>query len=153
MRIKNQRDFASGCMFVVVGICFAIGALQYSMGKPGRPGPGYFPLILSVLMAALGLIVLWRSLRVDCEGGNPIGAIAWRPLGVVIVSILVFAFALPTLGLLISGPLLIVLVSLASEQFSWKTALLNSAVLTLGSWVVFIWGLGLTLPVKPAFLG
>lgn len=153
MQIRNQRDFASGCMFVLVGLGFAIGSLQYSMGRPARPGPGYFPLILSVLMAILGAVILFKSLRDPIEGGNPIGGIAWRPLGVVIGSILAFAFALPTLGLLVSGPLLIVLVSLAGDDFRWKAALLNGAVLTAGSWLVFIWGLGLTIPVKPAFLG
>jgi hypothetical protein len=153
VQIRNQRDFVSGCMFLLVGLAFAAGALQYSMGKPARPGPGYFPLILSLLLAGLGVIVVLRSLRVHAEGGNPIGGIAWRPLAVVIGSILVFALALPTLGLLLSGPLLIVLVSLAGREFSWKGALLNSAILTAGSWVVFIWGLGLTIPVKPAFLG
>jgi uncharacterized FAD-dependent dehydrogenase len=54
-------------------------------------------------------------------------------------------------ALLVSSPLLVVMVSLAGNQFSWKLALLSGLVLTLGSWVVFIWGLGLTLPVKPVF--
>ena len=151
MRIKNQRDFVAGCMFVVIGLAFALGALYYPMGTAARPGPGYFPLILSVLMALLGVVVLWRSLRVPMEGGNPIGRIAWRPLVVVVASIAVFAWALPTLGLLVSSPLLVVMVSLAGNQFSWKLALLSGLVLTLGSWVVFIWGLGLTLPLKPVF--
>ncbi len=153
MRIRNHRDFVSGCMFALVGLAFAAGALQYSMGKPARPGPGYFPLILGLLLAGLGAIVVLRSLRLHAEACQPIGGIAWRPLGVVIGAILTFAFALPTLGLLVSGPLLIVLVSLAGSEFSWKGALLNSAILTASSWLIFIWGLGLTIPVKPAFLG
>lgn len=153
MQIKSQRDFASGCMFVVVGIAFAIGATNYSMGTPARPGAGYFPLGLSILMAILGLIVVWRSLVHDTADGDPIGAISWRPLLVVLASILVFAVALPTLGLLIAGPLLVVMVSFAGSEFGWKGAIINAAILTLGSWVVFIWGLGLTIPVKPAFMG
>ena len=54
MKIKSQRDFWSGLMFLVVGIGFAIGASDYSLGTSARPGPGYFPLILSVIMAILG---------------------------------------------------------------------------------------------------
>ena len=57
MQIKNQRDFWSGLLFIAVGIGFAVGATNYSMGSSARPGPGYFPLILSVIMAILGAVV------------------------------------------------------------------------------------------------
>ena len=49
MKIKSQRDFWSGLMFVVVGVVFAVGATNYSMGTSARPGAGYFPLMLGVL--------------------------------------------------------------------------------------------------------
>ena len=153
MRIKNQRDFYSGVMFVVVGVVFAIGATNYSMGSSAKPGAGYFPLILSVLMAILGVMVLFKAVTIDTEGGNPIGKIAWRPLLVVVASIIVFGLALPTLGMFITIPLLIVLVSLAGDEFSWKGVVANCAVLTASSWGIFIWGLKLTIPLTPAFLG
>ena len=54
MKIKSQRDFWSGLMFVATGIVFTVGATNYSLGTSARPGPGYFPLILSVIMALLG---------------------------------------------------------------------------------------------------
>ena len=43
MKIKSQKDFWSGLMFIVVGIGFAWGATNYSFGSSARPGPGYFP--------------------------------------------------------------------------------------------------------------
>jgi hypothetical protein len=153
MKIKSQRDFWSGLMFVTVGVVFAVGATNYSMGSSARPGAGYFPLILSVLMAILGAVVLFKSLTIETEGGDPIGAIAWRPLLVIVVSIAVFGFALPRLGMFATIPLLIIMVSLAGDEFSWIGVLVNSAVLTAGSWVIFIWGLNLTIPLKPAFMG
>ena len=52
-----------------------------------------------------------------------------------------------------SIPLLIVMVSFAGDEFSWKGVIANSVVLTAGSWVIFIWGLNLTIPLKPAFMG
>ena len=59
MKIKSQKDFWSGLMFVVIGIGFAWGATSYSFGSSARPGPGFFPLGLGFLMAALGGIVLF----------------------------------------------------------------------------------------------
>ncbi len=153
MKIKSQRDFVSGLMFIIVGVIFAVGATNYSMGSSAKPGAGYFPLILSVLMAILGAIVLFTSLTIETEGGDPIGHIAWRPLLVIVVSIAVFGTALPRLGMFVTIPLLIVMVSFAGDEFSWKGVIANSIVLTAGSWVIFIWGLNLTIPLKPVFMG
>jgi hypothetical protein len=153
LKIKSQRDFFSGLMFVIVGVVFAVGATNYSMGSSAKPGAGYFPLILSVLMAILGAVVLFKSLTIETEGGDPIGSIAWRPLLVIVASIAVFGLALPRLGMFMTIPLLIVMVSFAGDDFSWKGVIATAVVLTLGSWVIFIWGLNLTIPLKPAFMG
>jgi hypothetical protein len=71
LKIKSQRDFWSGLMFVVIGAGFAIGATNYSMGTSARPGAGYFPLMLSVIMAILGAIVLFKSLTIESADGDP----------------------------------------------------------------------------------
>ena len=153
MKNKSQRDFFSGLMFVAVGVIFAIGATNYPMGNSARPGAGYFPLILSVLMAILGAVVLFKSLTIETEGGDPIGAIAWKPLVVIVASIAVFGLALPVLGMFLTIPLLIIMVSFAGDEFHWIGVLVTCVILTLGSWVIFIWGLHLTIPLKPVFMG
>ena len=149
MKIKSQRDFWSGLMFVTVGSIFAVGSTNYSMGTSARPGAGYFPMILSVAMVLLGAIVLFKSLVIETEGGDPIGAVAWRPLFVIVLAIIVFGLSLERLGLLITVPLLIVISSFAGGEFGWKGVLANAAVLTFGSWGIFVWGLKLTLPLWP----
>ena len=98
MKIKSQRDFLSGLMFMGVGASFAIGAMNYSMGTSARPGAGYFPLILSVILAVLGAIVLFKSLTIETEGGDPVGSIAWRPLIVIVVAICVVRAGLAASG-------------------------------------------------------
>jgi hypothetical protein len=153
VKIKSQRDFWSGLMFVVVGVVFAVGATNYSMGTSARPGPGYFPLILSVLMALLGGFVLFKSLTIEVEGGDPIGAIAWRPLLVIVAAITVFGAALPRLGLVVTVPILILMTSLAGDEFKWKGVLATAIVLTVGSWAIFVLGLKLVIPMWPWFVG
>ena len=150
MKIKSQRDFLSGLMFLIVGIVFAVGATNYSMGTSARPGAGYFPLILSVIMAILGAVVLFKSLTIETEGGDPVGDIAWRPLLVIVASIAAFGFTLPLLGMLAAVPILIVMVSFAGDEFGWKGVIVNSAVLTAFAWFVFVWGLKLTIPLWPS---
>ena len=152
MKIKSQRDFVSGLMFIVVGVVFAVGATNYSMGTSAKPGAGYFPLILSVLMAILGAVVLFKSLTIETEGGDPIGRIAWRPLIVIVVAIAVFGLSITRLGMIATIPILIVITSLAGDEFGWVGVIANAVVLTVASWLIFIVGLKLTIPMWPSFI-
>lgn len=151
MKIKSQRDFWSGLMFMAVGIGFAVGASDYSFGSSARPGPGYFPFGLGVLLAILGSIVTFKALTIASEGGDKVGAFAWRPLVCIVGSVALFGFMLPRAGMFISLPVLIVLCSFAGDEFSWVAVLASAVVLTAFCWVVFIWGLGLTIPLWPVF--
>jgi hypothetical protein len=153
LKIKSQRDFWSGLMFVAIGLGFAWGATAYNFGQSARPGPGYFPFGLGLLLAALGAIVLFKALTIETEGGDPVGAFAWRPLAFIVITVAVFGWTLPHLGMFIALPILVVVAALAGDEFHWGEALANAAILTLGSWAIFIYGLKLTIPLKPWFMG
>ena len=152
MKIKSRKDFWSGIMFVTAGISFAWGATNYKFGSSARPGPAYFPFGLGVLMALLGAFILFESLVVETDDGEPIGKIAWKPLITISASVAVFGWALPLLGMAIALPLLIIISSVAGDEFHWKDVLLNCIVLTVGSWAIFIWGLKLVIPLWPKFI-
>jgi len=153
LKIKSQRDFWSGLMFLAIGVGFAVGAGNYSLGNSARPGPGYFPLMLSVIMAILGAIVLFKSLTIETEGGDPVGHIAWKPLLIIMGAITAFAILITKLGMIITVPAVILIASFAGDEFHWKDVVVNAVVLTLGCWLIFIKGLKLTIPMWPAFMG
>lgn len=152
MKIKSGRDFWSGLIFVGVGAAFAAGALNYSFGTSARPGPGYLPFGLGILLALLGLLLTLRALAVAAPDGEAVGRIAWRPLLLVLGSLALFAFLLPRAGMFISLPILVVMSARAGDEFHLGEALANAALLTTGSWLIFIQGLGLAIPLLPAFL-
>jgi hypothetical protein len=152
VKIKSQKDFWSGVMFVVVGLAFAWGALDYSLGTSARPGPGYFPLGLGVILAVMGALVLIKALVAGPANGDPIGAVAWRPLLIIVGAIALFGALLPRLGMFICLPLLVVTTALAGDEFHWGEALINAVLLTAFSWAIFIWGLSLTIPLWPWFM-
>ena len=54
MKIKSQKDFYSGLMFLGIGLAFAGGATTYQVGTGARMGSGYFPLVLGSLLALIG---------------------------------------------------------------------------------------------------
>jgi hypothetical protein len=170
LRIKSERDFWSGLMFLAVGVIFAIGATSYSMGPAcppndpcaanlwarlsqlsAHPGAGYFPLGLSILLAILGAIVLFKALTIEAEGGDKVGGFAWRPLIVIVIAIAVFGAMLEPIGLALTVPVLIVISSLAGDEFRWKGVVVAAIILTVFSWAIFVWGLKLTIPVWPWF--
>ncbi len=153
MKIKSQRDFWSGLMFLVVGALFAWGALtNYSFGSSARPGRGYFPFGLGLLLAVLGAFILFEALTIETEDGEPVGQIAWKPLIVILVSVALFGALLPRLGLFITLPILVLMASWASDEFSLKGTIVSAIFLDVFSWAIFIKGLGLTIPLLPTFL-
>ena len=152
MKIKSEKDFWSGLMFVVVGAAFAYGATNYSFGSSARPGPAYFPFGLGVLMAILGGMILFKALTFEVEGGDEIGPWPVRQAVLILGAVTIFGFAIPKLGMAIALPLLIGIGSLASGEFRIKEVLLNCIILTVSSWAIFIKGLGLTIPLWPTFL-
>jgi hypothetical protein len=151
VQIKSQKDLWSGLMFIAVGVAFAIASLNYTFGTSARPGPAYFPFGLGILLAVLGGAVLFSALTgKHYVEGDRIGATAWKPLLLITASVAVFGVVLPKLGMVLSLPLLILVASYAGDEFHWGEVALNSVILTFGSWVIFIWGLNLTIPLWPA---
>lgn len=161
MRIKSQRDFFSGVLFSAFGAAFAWGATTYEVGNAARMGPGYFPLIVGLLMVFMGLLITIKSLSAETEDGEPIGRIAWRPLVFIIGANLVFgvllagipSWGLPAMGLIVAIFALTFIASLAGDQFKAKEVFVLAVVLAVGSYVAFELALKLNFQIWPAFLG
>ena len=160
MHIKSQKDFASGLVYTIIGAAFAYGATSYTIGSAARMGPGYFPMVLGVLLAVLGLIVTITALIVETPNGNPVGSIAWKPLVFIIAGNLVFgasigglpSIGLPPMGLIFGIFALTFVASNASDEFNFKEVLILAIILSLFSYAAFIMLLKLQFPVWPTFL-
>lgn len=151
MRIRNHRDFWAGVMFVAIGGLYAGFSFEYEIGTGARMGPGYFPLLLGILLTVLGLIVLWGSM-VRSALVLRVAPIGWRELFLVLGAVAIFALTLPWLGMVISVALLILISAFASHEFNWKETIISIIVLLIMSWLVFVKGLELQFPVWPTFL-
>ena len=160
MNIKSQKDFFSGLMFMGVGAAFAWGATTYNIGTGARMGPGYFPLMLGVLMAVLGAVITFKSLVVETAGGDKIGSWAWKPLVFIILANLAFgvllgglpSIKLPAMGMMVGIYALTFIASMAEPGWKVKNTFILATVLAAGSYVAFVMVLKLQFPVWPAFL-
>jgi hypothetical protein len=160
VKIKSQQDFFSGLMFMVVGLGFAWGATTYTIGEGARMGPGYFPLLLGIVLAGLGGFIVFESLVVETEDGEPIGKWAWKPLGYIIGANLLFgillgglpSIGLPAMGMVIAIYGLTLVSALAGEEFKIKEVLILATILAIGSYLAFIMLLKLQFQVWPSFI-
>lgn len=148
MIIKDQTNFASGTLFIVVGLGVAVMASSYDLGSPRQMGPGFFPFWLGVILTFLGIILAIRSLgRGDVE--DRLERWSLPALAIVLASVLLFGILLSRLGLLAALVGLIVVSSWASHEFQWRSTLLNIVILVAVCFAIFIYGLGIPLPLWP----
>ena len=160
MKIKSQKDFFSGLMFTVVGVAFAWGATNYSVGTGARMGPGYFPLVLGILMAVIGLGIMFSGLTVETTDGEKIGKWAWKQVVLILGANLMFgillgglpSIGLPSMGLIVAIYALTFIASLAGDNFGWKGVTVLATVLALGSYLAFVVALKLQFQVWPTFI-
>ena len=160
MKIKSQKDFFAGLMFLAVGVAFAWGATTYSVGSGARMGPGYFPLLLGILLAIIGGTVMFKSTVVETEDGDKIGKWAWRQIVFIIGANLLFGLLLaglpslgiPAMGLIIAIYGLTFVASLAGSTFNFKEVFILATVLAAGSYFAFVWALALQFPVWPSLI-
>ncbi|CAN7725498.1 tripartite tricarboxylate transporter TctB family protein [Pseudorhodoferax sp. LjRoot39] len=160
MNIKSQKDFFSGLMFTVVGVAFAWGATTYTVGNGARMGPGYFPLMLGIVMAIIGMIITFTALVTETPDGDKIGKWAWKQVFFILGANLAFGVLLgglpslgvPAMGLIAAIYALTIIASLAGHEFNIKSVLILATVLAIGSYFAFIWALKLQIQVWPTFI-
>jgi hypothetical protein len=145
---RTGKDFWSGIMFLSFAALGLFAGRRYALGTVGEMGPGYFPILLSSILAGLGLLLVARAIVL---GDESVPNLAIRPIGSLVASVVAFGVAIEVLGLLCSLALTVFLTSFAGRDSRiYETALLivGLAVLSL---TVFRLALRLPLPIWPAF--
>jgi hypothetical protein len=155
--VKDQRDFVAGILFVAIGVAFAIGATRYSFGTTGRMGPGYFPLVLGLLLVFLGSVVALKALVLRSEDAGVTGPWPWKPIIFILGANVMFgiligglpSIGLPPMGLIAAIVVVTFVASWAGQAPNWRNVAVLALVLAAGSYTVFVLLLKLVLPVWP----
>jgi putative tricarboxylic transport membrane protein len=146
MFIRAPKDFWSGLMFIALAAVTLVTASGYSMGRGGRMGPGYFPTMLGFVLAGLGAILVIRSLIIH---GERVERLHLKPLALLIGCVILFGVMIKPLGLVIALTITTFLAAFAGDETRWKEAGALSIGLTALSLLIFVYVLGLPLPVWP----
>ncbi len=146
MKIRAPRDFWAGLMFIAFGLGFALVAQNYQMGTSVRMGPAYFPTYLGGILAVIGIAILIESFFAK---GDPVPKFYFRPLILIVLSVVLFGILLKPLGLVLSLAILVGLGAFGGFEFKLKEVVILYVVLAIFSVLVFVKGLGLPIPVWP----
>jgi uncharacterized integral membrane protein len=158
---RVRRTSFAGLLYVVIGGGFRHGVPPTTpSADAARMGPGYFPLLVGILLAILGAIIVVKSLVVETPDGDKIGKWAWKPLIFIILANFLFGILLggvpslgiPSLGVIVGIIVITLVAAKAGPEFNLKEVIILAIILAAGSWVVFIWGLNLQMQVWPSFI-
>lgn len=126
----NTKDAAAGALFIVLGAIFGLNAwYNMPLGTALNMGPGYFPLLLSGILVALGLIIAARAIG---EAREAWGNTPWRGLALVLPGPALFGALVPRLGFVPALALLVLLAAYASRRMTYRLA-----AVVVGSLVLF----------------
>jgi hypothetical protein len=109
-------------------------------------GPAMFPTLVGALLAALGAVMAVRALALD---GAAVPRFHARPIGVSLLAIVLFAVALQRLGLIPAIAVLVLVGAHAARDTRPLENLALAAAMIAFSVAVFVWLLGLPLPLWP----
>ncbi|WP_422013559.1 tripartite tricarboxylate transporter TctB family protein [Reyranella sp.] len=138
------KDFLSGLMFVAFGLAALYFGQNLAVGTPVRMGPGYVPRMLSLILLALGAVVCIVAL---VSGSEPVERPKWKPITLVTLGIVCFALLFERAGLIPALIVLVMIASLAGEEFKLTEVLGNIVVLSILCTLVFKVGLGMNISV------
>jgi hypothetical protein len=151
MSIRNPRDFWAGAIYLALATAVLWIGRNYSTGSSARMGPGYFPMALGGLLALFGIASVVRSF---IRPGEPVEAFVWRPLVLVLGSVVLFGLLLERAGVLIALPLMIVVAAMASRysRVDVKSVAALAGIVAFCV-LVFVKGLGVPMPLLGSWFG
>ncbi|KAA3506509.1 tripartite tricarboxylate transporter TctB family protein [Agrobacterium vitis] len=143
---RDLPDILAGCLLIALGALGLWAGRDLTFGSPAMMGPGFLPKSLCVIMMAIGSYVLVKGLAKPREDFETINV---RPLAILVVAISGFAYTAESFGFLVASVWLLVIGSLADPESRWREVLISTAVLASLGALLFVYGLGVQMPISP----
>lgn len=148
-----KRDYYGGALMILIGLGAVVQGATYDVGSLTQMGPGFFPVVLGVILVLLGLSIAGTAHRpmkqaLTLEGTKPKETgLDVRGFCCIVVSIVAFV-VLGKWGGLVPASFAITLISaLGDRDNSWVTSLLLASLITVLCVVIFWWALKLQFPL------
>lgn len=139
---RGTQDIAAGLFLLAVAAIAAWHGLGLPLGSLRAMGAGMLPMSLAVLLGGFGLAILLIGFL---KPGHPFERWSFRGLLFVLGSIVFFSLTIRPLGLIIAGPVSMLIAGAADPQTNWKHTLIFSVVLT--GFCILLFKVALRLPI------
>lgn len=153
-RLVRQREYYAGALMMLVGGVAGYMATTYGMGDLNEIGPGFFPLVLSVLLVGLGIAIVATAGQTADEPqahglmahSNRVGP-DWRGWTAIFLAVIAFIVLGKYAGLAPATFGSVFIAAMGDRGNTWKSSGLLALGLTAFAVVVLAWGLRVQMPV------
>jgi hypothetical protein len=144
-QIKSPQDLGAAVVFLTIGVAGVWFGSELRFGTAGNMGPGFFPVILSWIVVAIGVIVGIKSVTIE---GPRLERVQLRPIVVIIAAILIFGYLIDRIGLALTAALLTLLAAFARRwrEINPLETILLAAGLSLFCVGLFVYALSQPFP-------
>ena len=140
---SRRSDRIAGGLLLLLSVGYGLKATRLQADFLADPlGPRAFPLLLAV---SLGVFSLYLIVRPDPDPAWPPAHVLGGQLG-MLLSFVVYSYALAPLGFLLATTLEMAWLSRLFGA-GWRTGLLGGLGLAAALYVIFVFGLGIPLPL------
>jgi putative tricarboxylic transport membrane protein len=137
----------SPLFFFCLGVAFSIGSLRFSIWDQYGPGPGFFPLVIGVLVAVLSLAhFLQRIINKDNPAGALFRSSSKRKVIAYLMALVCFYFLFNSLGFLITIFLFMSAVPIVMGKKSLKLSISVGIFSVIFVYLIFIKLMSVPLP-------
>lgn len=142
--IRAPQEFWGG-VGLLAFVAFAFWALRtLSQGTLNAMGPAMVPRALAGGIALCAIILIVSSFVTE---GHPLQRFSVRGPVFIVVAILAFAFTIRNFGLLVAGPLAMIIGGCATPETRWKEIIIFAAIMTAFCAGLFRYALKLPIPI------
>ena len=145
-----RQDFFGGLVIIAVAVFAFWAGADLPVGTFGGMGPGMLPKGLAVLLGLLGALLI---LDARLEGGPRLERWSLRGPVFVLGAIVAFDLTVRPLGLVVAGPLAVIIAAFASDEVRWGETIVLGIVMTVFCIGLFKLALGLPIPLAPWLIG
>lgn len=144
---KYHRDYYGGALMMLIGAGATFKGFGYQVGSLTRMGPGYFPVAVGLVLAAMGMLIAMGARRQAPVGASVRHPPEWRGWSCIILANIAFVVLGRYGGLIPATFAVVFIAALGDRKNNFKSAFLLALAMVAVSAIVFSWALQLQLPL------
>ena len=132
-----RREGYVGAFLCFASALFCYGAFTLGIGRLGRPGPGFFPLLTGLIVGTLSLVMIAFSVRTSTASEVKAERLLTVRTFFSLLCLLLFGLLVEKAGFFVCSFLFIIFVLRANGVNKWPFLLFFAAVVCVGVFFFF----------------